>query len=78
MQQEVHLPGSQYVAAVQGVRRAVRLWHRMDAALVSFPPDRKDEAPWKAVWEALGVQSGALDDALSGLLGHSPEHERDR
>jgi hypothetical protein len=77
MQQEVHLSGRQYATAVQAVRRAVRMWHRLDAALVSFPNESKAEAQWEEAWEALRLLDLALYKALTGLLGRSPSHGRD-
>ena len=77
MRQEVHLSGSQYATAVQAVRRAVRMWHRLDAALVSFPEEAKGEAQWEEAWEALRLLDLALYKALSGLLGRTSKHGRD-
>jgi hypothetical protein len=67
MPQLVHLPATRYVTAVYALRRSVRLWHRLDAALVGLP---HLESELREVDETVRLLDATLD-TLVALLGRS-------
>lgn len=73
MRQLVHLPATRYVNAVQAIRRAVRLWHRLDAALVGLRHRGKE---LREVEDTVIRLDAALHKANVALLGPSRRRQK--